>query len=100
MSKKKREGSADGGLPRETGGLADTNCGIILSDIVSIRSWTVVIIAILLASIFLRTAVGLGGYSGINPLESRTTWMELYLLQDMVCRRCLAILRHRDIGWS
>jgi hypothetical protein len=88
MSKKKREGSADGGLPRETGGLADANCGIILSDIVSTRSWTVVIIAILLASIFLRTAVGLGGYSGTNPLEP-----ELLGLNCTYCRIwCAAVV--------
>jgi hypothetical protein len=100
MSKKKREGSADGGTPRETGGLADTNCGIILSDVVSTRSWTVVIIAVLLASTFLRTAVGLGGYSGTNFFQSRIISVELYLLQVMVCRRYLAILKRRDIGWS
>src|SRR5579862_5292372 len=48
----------------ETGGLSDTNCGILLRDIVATRSWTIVIIATLLASTFFRAAVGLGGYSG------------------------------------
>ena len=53
----------------ETGGLADTNCGILIRDIVATRSWITVLIAILLASLFFRAAVGLGGYSG-TPFSS------------------------------
>lgn len=64
MSKKRREKADELNAPRETGGLADTNCGAILGDLVATRSWAVVIVAILLASMFLRVAVGLGGYSG------------------------------------
>jgi len=49
---------------REMRGLTDTNCGIILADIVATRSWSAVITIILLMGIFVRAAVGLGGYSG------------------------------------
>lgn len=71
MSKKRRErGGDEANGPREMGGLADTNCGIILGDLVAARSWTVVIAIILLMGIFVRAAVGLGGYSGIhNPVS-------------------------------
>ena len=48
----------------EIGGLADTNCGILIREIVATRSWIAVLSAILLASLFFRAAVGLGGYSG------------------------------------
>ena len=54
----------DANTPRETGGLADTNCGIILADVVATRSWSAVIAMILLVGLFVRAAVGLGGYSG------------------------------------
>lgn len=67
MSKKKRDKGDDIVVPREKGGLADTNCGLILDDIVRTRSWPVVILAILLASIFARAAIGLGGFSGTLP---------------------------------
>ena len=64
MSKKRRERGDEVTAVRETGGLTDTNCGIILADIVATRSWSAVITIILLMGIFVRTAVGLGGYSG------------------------------------
>lgn len=64
MSKKRRERGDEVTAVRETGGLTDTNCGIILADIVATRSWTSVITIILLVGIFVRAAVGLGGYSG------------------------------------
>lgn len=67
MSKKKRDKGDDVLLPREKGGLADTNCGLVLDDIVRSRSWPVVVLAILLVSIFARAAVGLGGFSGTPP---------------------------------
>ena len=64
MSKKRREKGDELNATRDVGGLADTNCGIILGDIVASRSWTVVICVILLMSLFQRAAIGLGGYSG------------------------------------
>ena len=65
MSKKRWErGGDEAHAPREMGGLADTNCGIILADIVATRSWTAVTAIILLMGVFVRAAVGLGGYSG------------------------------------
>ena len=64
MSKKRREKGDELNGSRETGGLAETNCGLILGDLVVTRSWAVVITAILLLCLFIRVAVGLGGYSG------------------------------------
>ena len=64
MLKRKATDGPNLDVKPETGGLADTNCGLLLRDIVARRSWTVVIIAILLASMFFRAAIGLGGYSG------------------------------------
>lgn len=66
MSKKKRDKLDDSLIPREKGGLADTHLGLILDDIVRTRSWPVVILVILLASIFARAAIGLGGFSGVS----------------------------------
>ena len=64
MSKKRREKGEELNVQKGTGGLADTNCGFILQDFVATRSWGIVIVAILLASVFLKVAIGLGGYSG------------------------------------
>jgi len=50
--------------PSAMGGLADTNCGIVLDSLVATRPWTAVVSAILLMSLFLKAAIGLGGYSG------------------------------------
>ena len=64
MWKRRRDKVDELNAHHETGELADTNCGAILGDLVATRSWTTVLIAILLASIFLKAAIGLGGYSG------------------------------------
>jgi len=72
MSKKRRDKVDE---LNQTGGLANTNCGIILSDIVATRSWTVVIIAILLMAMFFRAAIGLGGYSG-TPITFQSGLMK------------------------
>ena len=69
MSKKRREKGDELNGPRETGGLAETNCGLILGDLIVTRSWTVVVVAILLLSMFIRVAIGLGGYSGIQYVK-------------------------------
>jgi hypothetical protein len=71
----------DGPFPvvkAETGGLADTNCGVLLRDIVATRSWIIVISAILIASFFFRAAIGLGGYSGMILLQ----WLLLCRIRD------------------
>jgi len=64
MSKRRVSDRVDENEPRPTGGLAETNCGILLGEIVASRSWTAVVAIIVLVSIFVRAAVGLGGYSG------------------------------------
>lgn len=69
MSKRKGDKGDESSILRDTGGLADTNCGLVLRDIVKTRSWTIVIVVILLMGIFLRAAVGLGGYSGVSQFN-------------------------------
>lgn len=63
MSKKRVSDRVDE-IELRRGGLAETNLGILLGEIVVSRSWTAVIAIIILVSIFVRAAVGLGGYSG------------------------------------
>jgi hypothetical protein len=64
MAKKGRDKGSRPSTPSAAGGLADTNCGIVLDNLVATRSWTAVVAAILLLSLFLKAAIGLGGYSG------------------------------------
>jgi hypothetical protein len=66
MAKKKRDKPDETNPSRETGGLADTNAGLVLSELVATRSRTIVVVAILLAAMFMRAVVGLGGYSGTH----------------------------------
>jgi hypothetical protein len=101
MPKKKRDKAEETYGPRQVGGLADTNMGIVLGELVATRSWMIVILAILLGTMFVRAVVGLGGYSGtsqnntyqlefeptvgcgVPPLygdfEAQRHWMELTL---------------------
>jgi hypothetical protein len=67
MSKKR--GKDEGAASREQGGLADSNAGIILADVVATRSWPIVLFAILTLGCFFRVAIGLGGYSGKAPVS-------------------------------
>lgn len=101
MWKRRRDKGDESSIHQETGGLVDTHCGAILRHLVATRSWAVVISTVVLASIFLKAAIGLGGYSGnlfsfthcsLNPLiaghdappmygdfEAQRHWMELTL---------------------
>jgi hypothetical protein len=70
----KKRGKDDGAAVREQGGLADSNAGIILADVVATRSWPIVLFAILTLGCFFRVAIGLGGYSGKAPLPLDTSF--------------------------
>lgn len=84
MSKKRQGRGDDGSRPRETGGLAESNAGIILADVVATRSWPVVLVAVLTFALFVRAAAGLGGYSGALPLPPAAL-IDLHCATTMGC---------------
>ena len=113
MSKKLRSKADHASTARETGGLADSNAGIILADLVATRSLPIVLSAILTLALFFRTAIGLGGYSGqtpshfnlllldfiLNHIVLFTLWWLAADGQDKEHRRCMVTMRPSDIGW-
>src|SRR5271169_5911206 len=68
MSTKQKQKADDTSLstPPPPSGLASTNLGVILQDLLlsSHTSWTLILLSLLLAALFIRVVIGLGGYSG------------------------------------